>query len=91
MITNEQARIDAQASHAAYGDAAMNSAYELAKTNDGKVIELNDPKTGFDAKIYRKIGTDEYIAAFTGTQPNTSTRSTRRLGYKAQHSMRQPQ
>lgn len=44
MITTEQARIDAVASHASYGDAPKPIGYDLAK-------ELDDPNTGFHANI----------------------------------------
>lgn len=65
MITTAQARIDAQASHASYDDAPVPVGYSRVK-------ELDDPNTGFHAEIYQKTGTNEYIVAFTGTQPSTS-------------------
>lgn len=71
MITHEQARINAQLSHASYGDATLPAGYERAKIN-GEPIKLDDPDTGFHAEIYKKTGTNEYTVAFTGTQPNTS-------------------
>lgn len=70
MITNIQAQIDAQLSHASYGDAPIPAGYQLAVDNNNKPIVIDDPKTGFHAEIYQKIGTSEYTVAFTGTQPN---------------------
>ena len=70
MMTNEQARIAAQASLGSY-DGTPPVGYEFAKIN-GQAIKFDDPKTGFHAEIYQKIGSNEYIVAFTGTQPQTS-------------------
>ena len=62
MISTEQARTLAEASHASYGDALIPTGYELVQPR----TPLNDPDTGFNAKIYRKIGTNDCIVAFTG-------------------------
>ena len=67
MITNEQATICARAANASYGKPTVPGGYTPVETFDGF-----DPKTGFNAVLYQKDGTDEYIVAFTGTQPSTS-------------------
>lgn len=64
MITTEQARANAQASLASYG--------ELPPMGYSTYRSIDDPATGFHADIYQKTGTGEYIVAFTGTQPQTS-------------------
>jgi len=50
MISSEQARTLAQASHASYGDSPIPTGYELVQAS----ISLNDPNTGFNAEIYRR-------------------------------------
>ena len=67
MITNEQATICARAANASYGKPTVPGGYTPVETFDGF-----DPKTGFNAVLYQKDGTHEYIIAFTGTQPSTS-------------------
>ncbi len=57
MITNEEARIDAIASHASYGDAAIPAGYErVDPVVDLGVVPLDDPKTGFHAALKGKRG-----------------------------------
>lgn len=68
MITNEQARINAQLSESSYsyGAAPIATGYERVAISN---VDLDDPGTGFHAEVYRKIGTNEYTVAFTGTEP----------------------
>ncbi len=71
MITTDEARIAALASHASYGDSLselglLDAGYELVELSDD--ISLDDPITGFHAQVWRKTGTGELLVAFTGTQ-----------------------
>ncbi|NLW34830.1 lipase family protein [Syntrophorhabdus aromaticivorans] len=65
MITTEQARTLQQASDASYDQIPSLAGHTCVNT-------LTDPKTGFNAVIFKKDGTNEYIIAFTGTEPQTS-------------------
>lgn len=74
MITNSQARINAQASLGAYNNTPP-VGYE-------SYISIDDPKNGFHAEIYQKTGTGEYIIAFTGTQDGQDWAANTALGQK---------
>lgn len=67
MITNEQARIYAQLSHAAHGGTTP-AGYQIAKDARGNPITFDDPETGFQAKILKKTGTGDHFVVFTGSQ-----------------------
>jgi len=67
MITTEQARTLQQASAASYDQNPSLTGYSVVTD-----LPLTDPKTGFNAVIFKKDGTNEYIIAFTGTEPRTS-------------------
>ena len=64
MITSQEARILATASYASYDTDPTVGGYTTVKT-------FNDPNTGFQAAVFQKPDTGEYIVAFTGTQPQT--------------------
>jgi hypothetical protein len=68
MITSEQARILAMASDVSYDTNPSLTGYTVVNFDS----PLTDPDTGFNAVIFQKTGTHEYIVAFTGTQPKTS-------------------
>ena len=55
MITNEQARINAQLSHVSYGGTPP-AGYQLAVDNNQRPVVIDHPQTGFHAEIYQKIG-----------------------------------
>ena len=58
MITNEQARVAALASHVAYDN--LGAYVELVGAGYEYVIDFDDPDTGFHAAILQKSGTNEY-------------------------------
>jgi len=60
MITNEQAQTLAKASNKSYDKDPVWDGYTAAK-------QFNDPNAGFQAAVFQKNGTNEFIVAFAGT------------------------
>lgn len=71
MITTEKAQLLARASDASYYTSENPRSMPDMVNNGYTVVEapwLNDPDTGFNVVVFQKVGTKEYIVAFTGTQ-----------------------
>jgi hypothetical protein len=69
MITTEKARNLAVASDASYGTTEVPRSIPQMIENGYTVVRpINDPDTGFNAVVFRKNGTDDYVVAMTGTE-----------------------